>query len=468
MSQNFEPIQVLEIELSEPLKDILPKQREDGHDYKRGRALVRLFGQSLGTVDFQYRAIGLAATEVAHTIWNALSAEINLCLSQNNLPHIHSLNVWGIRSVSTPQCVKDREQFLKKAPFATVVIATRNRPDLISSCLNGLLKLNYPHYEIVVVDNNPSNNATAEVVKRDFGHVPNIRYVREDRPGLSWARDCGLAQAKGEITVFTDDDVVVDKNWLLEIAKAFTATDNVGCVTGVFVARELETEAQVWFEEYGGWHKRFHRRIFDLKKHHTGNQFFPYNAWVCGSGANIAFKTEVLRDIGGFATELSTGTPAMAGEEAFSFFSTLTRGYTIVHEPSAIVHHTHRRDYAGFKRQVYGYGTSTTAYLTKVLVSKPSRIFDFMWLALPGIKNLFKNHVKNQASVNHAPVDKSVSSLLRYEATYPDELMQIERRGKLYGPLAYFKSVLNDRKVRREFAARNREQTPPSPNIAVA
>jgi glycosyltransferase involved in cell wall biosynthesis len=441
----FQPIYVLEIELSQPISDLLPVVRENGTTYTKARALVRLYGQALGTVDFSLPPIGLCAEAVASHIWRDLNNEINTSLANNHLPEIYSLGTRGVRTTAKPACVKAREEFMPHAPFASVVIATRNRPTLIGRCLTQLQTLNYAKHEIIVVDNNPSNDATYDVIKSQFAHAPHIRYVRENRPGLSWARDCGLAHAKGEIVAFTDDDVQVDTLWLLEMAKGFTLAENVGCVTGIFVASELETEAQVWFEEYGGWHKRYKQRIFNLSQHHTSNRFFPYNAWVCGSGANIAFKTNVLREIGGFATELSTGTPAMAGEEAFSFFSTLTRGYTIVHEPSAIVYHTHRRDYAGFKRQIYGYGVSTTAYLTKVLVSKPSRIGKFAALAVPGIQNLFKNHVK------HDHHDKPVAHLLNHIPTYPDELMQIERKGKIYGPLAYFKSVINDYKVRRAF-----------------
>src|SRR5690349_21511796 len=84
-------------------------------------------------------------------------------------------------------------------PFVSVVVATRDRPETLSACLHSLAAVAYPNFEVVVVDNCPSSSASAQLVARLQPTMPWLRYVREDRPGLASAHNCGLAHARGEI-----------------------------------------------------------------------------------------------------------------------------------------------------------------------------------------------------------------------------------------------------------------------------
>jgi Glycosyl transferase family 2/Polysaccharide deacetylase len=104
------------------------------------------------------------------------------------------------------------------------------------ACVEGLLCLDYPSYEILLVDNAPSSAATAEAVARRFGHLPQVRYLREDRPGLSSARNRGLAEAAGEVVAFTDD-VLVDPAWLANLVAALGAAPHVACASGLILGR---------------------------------------------------------------------------------------------------------------------------------------------------------------------------------------------------------------------------------------
>ena len=76
--------------------------------------------------------------------------------------------------------------------------------------------------------------------------------VRERRPGISAARNAGVAAATGEIIAFTDDDVRVDPLWLRAIGERFASDSAIEAVTGLILPAELETPAQVWFERYYG------------------------------------------------------------------------------------------------------------------------------------------------------------------------------------------------------------------------
>lgn len=314
------------------------------------------------------------------------------------------------------------EVFPAEAPFVSVIVATRDRTASLAACLDSLLALDYPNYEIIVVDNAPRTGATADFTRQTYGDSARVRYVREERPGLAMAHNRGLLEVKAPLVAFTDDDVLVDRLWLAELVKAFDVAENVACVTGMIYPAELETRAQLWFEQYGGFNKGLTRCIFDLAEHRPTNPLYPYTAGMFGSGANMAFRTAVLRQIGGFDPALGTGTAALGGDDLAAFFEIITRGYKLVYEPAAMVHHHHRRDYAGLRQQIYGYGVGLTAYLTKCLLDRPGLLLDFAVRVPSGLVYLFSPH---------SPKNRKKS------AGYPAELTRIERRGMFYGPLAY-------------------------------
>ncbi|MEJ7607378.1 MAG: glycosyltransferase family 2 protein [Bryobacteraceae bacterium] len=131
----------------------------------------------------------------------------------------------------------------------TVAVCTRDRHLALRRCLESIAKLHYPNYEVLVVDNASKSDATRELTLQ-YG----FRYVREDRPGLDWARNCALQQASHEVVAFTDDDVRVDRLWLQGVARGFAFGD-AACVTGLICPLEMSWPAQMLFEQYGGMGK---------------------------------------------------------------------------------------------------------------------------------------------------------------------------------------------------------------------
>ncbi len=253
----------------------------------------------------------------------------------------------------------------------TVVVATHDRPDVLRECLDSILASEGVRFDVVVVDNAPSSDATARMLAAHYGGETRLTVVREEVPGLGRAHNRGLAVARGEVVAFTDDDVLVDQNWLARLAAAFRSDPEVGCVTGRIVALELETPAQQWLESYAGYGKGRDRRRFDLGANRPVDPLFPYTVGVFGSGANMAFRTAVLRSIGGFDELLGAGTRSRGGDDLAAFFSVVTAGHRLVYEPAAVVHHRHHRDYDALRRVVFGYGVGLTAYLTKTLLDRP-------------------------------------------------------------------------------------------------
>lgn len=412
----FKPARMLQTEVSEPLPSIPAVNPFNNKRYERAISLVRLNHHPIGVLELELGEDGLSSEAYTQLVWEQLGSEIEQ--RRNEAPE------------NDPQ----------EWPPISVIIATHNRTETLSVCLRSLVALDYPNYEIIVVDNAPRTEETADYIRNTYGDNPNVRYVREDIAGLATAHNAGLPAASHDLLVFTDDDVVVDSQWLKAYARAFAAGKNVGCVTGMIFPIEMETPAQMLIEQYGGFNKGFTRRFFDLGPNRPDNPLYPYAAGSFGSGANMAFTKEALQAIGGFDDALGAGSKGVGGDDLASFFDVVSAGYQLVYEPAAIVHHRHHDKYETLCKTMYGYGVGLTAFLTKTIIDKPTRLFTFLYRAPQGLYYaLSSNSAKNQGKV----------------ADYPAELTALERKGMLYGPIAYVKSRwhVNKRKKQRAQAS---------------
>ena len=427
-----EGIRVLEVELSQPLPDVPAINVRTGQRYQQAISLVRLHHQPLGVVELCLGEHGLNATDYAHQVWRSLGPTINQYLLQHGLMEATDLEADGLRDVNVLGNGQTPGPSLTDVPPASVVVATRDRTASLARCLRSLLSMDYPEYEIVVVDNAPSSKMTADFIRQEYGDSPRVRYFLESQPGLGAAHNRGLREVEAPIVAFTDDDVLVDRHWLQELVKGFSNGDNVACVTGMIFPMELETQSQVWTEEYWGLGKGFTRRVFDLQENRPKVPLYPLTAGVFGSGANMAFRTSVLRQFGGFDAALGAGTIAQGGDDLAAFFQVVSSGYKLVYQPAAIIYHQHRRDYDGLRRQAFGYGVGLTAYVTKSLMDRPRLLFSL---------------------VSRAPYAFSFIFSLRSTkpAGFPRELKSLERRGMICGPFAYLRSRWQCRRFKQRF-----------------
>jgi len=391
---NFEPAFVTEIDVDHVV-DIRPGLDRDGRPYRRALALARRGRRPLRLVECAVPQYGLARARVAELV--AFAGDVP----------------------GDPAAAPEREP----RPRVSVVVATHDRPEALQHCLESLLGTDYPGFEIIVVDNCPESEASAEVVGR-FAHA-RVLYVRESVPGLARAHNLGLSYATGSIVAFTDDDVLVDRSWLGAIVDAFGDDPKIGCVTGMIMPAELETPSQAWIEQWAGFGKGLVARRYADTDAPSDDPLFPFTAGAFGSGANMAFRTHVLRAIGGFDPVLGAGTPARGGDDLAGFFDVIDAGYAIVYEPSAIVFHAHRPDYESLQRQAFGYGVGLGAYAMHVLTTHPRRALGAMRLVGPASR-----HFLAAASTrnNRRPPD------------FPRELVWRERAGLAAAPWCYWKS----------------------------
>jgi GT2 family glycosyltransferase len=421
-----EPTRLLDLELSQPLP---AASRGPGNRYRRAIALVRLHRIPVGLVPLE---LPVEPEELARAIWENAGPAVAQHLRADDLPEVAGLTAAGLAPPMRPRCRSARERILARAPAVSVVIATRERVSGLQSCLESLLELDYPRFEIVVVDNAPVSDATKRVVDGMSGARVPVRYVREDRPGLARAHRCALEVIDSELVAFTDDDVLVDRDWLTALAEAFAEAADVACVTGLILPTELETTAQIWLERRAQLNKGFERTVF--RQGDGGHDaLFPYASGRFGSGANMAFKVEALRAIGGFDVATGVGTPARGGDDLAAFFRVVKSGFALVYEPRALLWHAYRRDLARLRRQMFDYGAGLTAYLTGVLLDDPRVALDLLPRVPRGIRYALSSRSPRNVS-SHAPFEQ--------------KLIWAERLGMGYGPVGYLRSKRRDRRLR--------------------
>ncbi|MDW6022000.1 glycosyltransferase [Mesorhizobium sp. BAC0120] len=234
------------------------------------------------------------------------------------------------------------------AERVSIVICTRDRGEALAECLKSVTAQRSAPGEIIVVDNSESGNA--EPICRRF---PEVRHLREPRPGLSVARNAGIHASRGEIVAFTDDDVELHPGWTGEIARAF-ADESIDAMTGLVLPARLDTPAQCIFQlGIGGFGSTFVPLRFD---HRFFDETRPNGAhvWKIGAGANMAFRRRLFERIGLFDERLGAGA-AGCSEDSELWYRLLAKGGACLYEPRAVVFHHHRKDLHQLRRQMRSY-----------------------------------------------------------------------------------------------------------------
>jgi glycosyltransferase involved in cell wall biosynthesis len=341
-------------------------------------------------------------------------------------------------------------------PRISIVVPTIvERIEELGQCIEAIAQLDYPNFEVLLVDNRrvlPSEDPLPSLVDGR----PWLRVISERRPGVSAARNAGVTQATGEIIAFTDDDVRVDRHWLRAIGTRMVLNPGLDALTGLILPAELETPAQVWFERYyGGFgsertfvpvmlvaapsRRRVLRGSTVIVRDDMGaevNCLSLYGIGAYGAGANMAFRKSAFERIGGFDVTLGIGMPAHGGEDLAIFITVLWTGGQVGYEPSAFVHHRHRRQYTELMKQIDGYGQGFTAMLLALVRSDRRHLISIASQLPAAIKRKAVQRVERVgARSSSASPSRIVTSL------YPSTLFKRELSGFFRGPLAYARST---------------------------
>ena len=357
------PARCLDVELSEPLRDIV----ESGYQF--AHVLVRLHGEPVGAIPLRLTAGRCPATLVADTIVERLSADlVRVAVRQAIERPLEALPL-DLDQLTRPRPADDT-----RLPGVTVAVCTRGRCNSLAACLDAICELDHPDIEVIVVDNSPDRDGAERIVSAREG----VRYLHEPGSGLDRARNRAIVAATREIVAFTDDDALVDSGWARAIARRFAASPEVAAVTGLVLPLELETEAQLAFERYLGFGRGFRRRWIEALDADAGSIALRHgNTGRLGTGANMAFRRSTIATIGGFDPALDLGTVTNGGGDLDMFFRIIKAGGVVVYEPTALVRHRHRREWHELERQLGDWGTAMRSYVERNRLNHPEERLPF-------------------------------------------------------------------------------------------
>jgi glycosyltransferase involved in cell wall biosynthesis len=228
---------------------------------------------------------------------------------------------------------------LQRYPRVSVVVCAYNAERTMDQCLASLAVLNYPDYEVIVV-NDGSRDRTREIAEGyDY-----CRIINQSNKGLSAARNVGAEAATGEIVAYTDSDCVADPDWLTYLVAKMEASDLVACGGPNFPPPEDNVVPAAVAVAPGG---PTHVLISDEVAEHI-------------AGCNMAFRREVLLQLGGFDPIYRA-----AGDDVDICWRFQDAGYTIGFSPAAVVWHFRRNTVAAYCAQQRGYGKAEALVYSK-------------------------------------------------------------------------------------------------------
>ncbi len=198
----------------------------------------------------------------------------------------------------------------------SVIVAAYNSQRTIAKCLESIMELDYPAFEIVVVDNN-STDCTADIIRR----YP-VKYLLETKKGWPAARNKGIVSSKDKYVANIDADCFPSKDWLKNLVNAFNG-DNVGCVVGKTLVKEGKTLAQRYYAA---------SNPFDIEHKIEKTDYVPW-----GGGNNIMLR-EAFVKAGGY----DSGRFTSGADTEFHYQLTKKYDYKTKYAPKALIYHEAR------------------------------------------------------------------------------------------------------------------------------
>ena len=251
-------------------------------------------------------------------------------------------------------------------PMVSIVVCTYNGSRTLQDTIDGLKQLEYPNFEVVIVDNGSTDGLTSEIAQGS-----GFRVIQTPPTGLSAARNTGLMESRGEIVAYIDDDARPDPHWLHYMVNSFMTSDHCGIGGPNLQPPGDGPIAECVANSPGG---PTHIMLTDQIAEHI-------------PGCNMAFRKSQLEAVGGFDPQFR-----VAGDDVDICWKLQAQGWTLGFSPAALVWHHRRNSVSAYIRQQRGYGRAE-ALLERKWREKYNEVGHVTWLGRvygKGIPSLFK------------------------------------------------------------------------------
>ena len=246
-------------------------------------------------------------------------------------------------------------------PSCTVVICTRDRTAELERALSAVARLDYPRFDVLVVDSASRDRCAQDVAAR-WG----ARSIREPFPGVNRARNLAARACQTELVAFLDDEAVPEPGWLSGLACEFS-DPLVMAAVGRILALSVETEAQRFFASVGGFDFRQERCIVDRQ---TPFWFELANFSALGNEAGMAIRRRAFEAWPGFDERLGPGRILRGCDGQQAIFSLIDRGYRVVYTPHAVVRHPYPHTFEELRARHLRDLAAAGGYITLLLVEE--------------------------------------------------------------------------------------------------
>jgi glycosyltransferase involved in cell wall biosynthesis len=268
----------------------------------------------------------------------------------------------------------------------SVIVCTYNRAHRLEQTLKSLQEMAVPvglPWELIIVDNNSSDN-TQEIVD-GFINKPdlNAKYITERHQGISYARNIGIQESSGNIIAFTDDDCIVDRHWIASISRGFQSGESISGIGGrVELYNKMDRPVSV----------RIYREKMTLS---SIDRLF--NLII---GCNMAFARHVFDEVGMFDTDFGVGTKFASAEDSDFLYRAYKKGLKVIYSPDILVYHNHGRRNDEQINQLYkGYAIGHGAFYCKYILMADKEVLRLACSEVSSLmKQIAKRSIKGQSS----------------------------------------------------------------------